>query len=98
LSGLLRQPGDEELGVLPADIDHWAVAASPAVIVGTRLASASIGALIPLRKRHLAAADGEGLANADRMLGLLIGRLIGSHHEIPWRHHHKLRTIIAIAK
>src|SRR5262249_14077720 len=46
-AGLLRQPGHEGLRVVPADVDHRALPASPTAIIGAILAAARADARIP---------------------------------------------------
>src|SRR5665213_873362 len=98
LSGLLRQPGEVEFGIVPAHIDHRPLAAAPAVIVGPVLAGAGIGAPIPFGERHLAAADGEGTPDADGALRLFIWRIVGPHDAVAGRQHDQLGAVVAIPK
>jgi len=53
------------------------------MIVRPVLAGAGIGALVPFRERHFAAADGEWTLDRNDMLRLFIRRVAGPHDEIP---------------
>src|SRR5262245_14643014 len=94
---LLRQPGHERLGVEPADIDNWTVAATPVAILRSILAPSLLHALVPLAERHLVAPDGERLADAHAMHGVLV---LGcrAHVEGAGGHDDELSAIRAIAE
>ncbi len=84
-AGLAAQPIDVLLGVVPGDVDHRAVAAPPASVVGLVRAAAVGHAGIPFGEGDLVAADLEG-RHPHLMRGLLIvvtrlGRAGAAHAE-----------------
>ena len=75
LAGLVAQPGDVLLGIVPAHTDHRAVAATPALIAGI-VAAAAVGHTgVPLIKRHRRLPHGKGL-DVHRALRALIARAL----------------------
>ena len=62
------------------------------------LARAGTGALIPLRKSDLVAADCEWFRNSNRALRLLVRRVAGAHHKLAGWHDHELGAVVAVPK
>src|SRR5215468_1446824 len=94
----LGEPTQEELGIVPTDVDDWTAAASPTMIIGPVLASSRRETTVPLLERHFAAPDRKGTGDDHFVFGLFIDGLARAHAEFPCRHHDHLGTVVAIAK
>ena len=103
LAGLLGQPADELLGIVPRHVDDGALAAAPVVVVGLVRAAVLGHARIPLREGHLIFAGRERLREGHLALRAFV-RIAAplarrrSHHELAGRHHDHLRTGCAVAE
>src|SRR4030095_2464187 len=98
LTGYPGEPCCKALSLVPADVDHRPLAASPAAVADMRVAIPITDAGVPLVERHLELRHGEALSENDFMLRLfiaIVAHFIGgrSHHELAGGDDHHLGAV-----
>ena len=97
-AGLSAEPAHVLLGVVPARVDHGALAPPPALVQGSAGAAALGGTVVPFLERDLVLPDGE-LSHLDLVHRPLASiAVLGTHHERPRRDDHHERAFLAVAK